>query len=125
MSRDLEPDHPRRAMAERAVRALQRADLLIHDLLTYARAGASPEVGAHASVRAVVAGVVEQTEREASSAKVEVDTEDLPAYEVGCPAGVLTSVLGNLVGNAIKYMPTEAMDRRVRVRAFEAGDLVR
>jgi signal transduction histidine kinase len=125
LTRELEPGHPRKAMADRGVRSLQRADLLIHDLLTYARAGATPEVGAHASVRAVVAGVVEQTEREASTAKVEVDTEDLPAYEVGCPAGVLTSVVGNLVGNAIKYMPTEAMDRRVRVRAFEAGDRVR
>jgi signal transduction histidine kinase len=125
LTRELEPGHPRKAMGDRGVRALQRADLLIHDLLTYARAGASPEVGAHASVRAVVAGVVEQTEREASTAKVEVDTEDLPAYEVGCPPGVLTSVVGNLVGNAIKYMPTEAQDRRVRVRAFESGDRVR
>jgi signal transduction histidine kinase len=125
LSRDLEPDHPRRRMADRGVRCLQRADLLIGDLLSYARAGAAPEVGSHTSVRAVVAGVVEQTEGDASNAKVEVDTQDLPAYEVGCPSGVLSSVVGNLVGNAIKYMPTESMDRRVRVRAFEAGSRVR
>jgi signal transduction histidine kinase len=125
LTRELGPDHPRKCMADRGVRSLKRADLLIHDLLTYARAGAAPEVGAHASVRAVVAGVVEQTEREASCAKVEVDTEDLPSYEVGCPPGVLSSVVGNLVGNAIKYMPTDAKERRVRVRAFEAGNRVR
>jgi signal transduction histidine kinase len=125
LTRELEAEDPRKSMADRGVRSLQRADLLIHDLLTYARAGASPEVGAHASVRAVVAGIMEQIEGEASSAKVEVDAEDLPAIEVGCPPGVLTSVVGNLLGNAIKYMPTEAKDRRVRVRAFEMGNRVR
>jgi signal transduction histidine kinase len=43
---------------------------------------------------------------------------------VACPTGVLTSLVSNLVHNAIKYMG-EARERRIAVRTLRVGRLAR
>ncbi len=125
LARELEAENPYKGMVERGVRSLQRADVLIRDLLMFARAGAPPDLQAHASLPVVVAGVVQDWEHEASAARVEVAVDDLPACEVRCAPGVLSSIVGNLVGNAIKYMPADAKARVVCIRGSEAAKRVR
>jgi signal transduction histidine kinase len=50
--------------------------------------------------------------------------EDAGATSIACSAGVLTSLVSNLVGNAIKYMG-DAPLRRVVVHARDVGSRVR
>ncbi len=46
--------------------------------------------------------------------------EALPAREVSCDAGIIRRVIGNLVGNALKYSPPRG-EVRVRVEEVEGG----
>lgn len=122
--RDLDADSPHRANLERGLRGLQRADVLVRDLLMFARASAAPETDAHALLPDVVEGVLQDIERQASDAQVRVDVADLPTCDVHCAPGVLSSIVENLVGNAIKYIAPEAKERQVCIRAFEAANRV-
>jgi signal transduction histidine kinase len=115
----------RRAAAERGLRSLGRVEDLVRDLLTFARGGAAPEPGAHASLREVVAGVLQDVQSDAAAARVYVAADDLPDCEIACARGMLASVAINLVSNAIKYMPTDWDERKVVVRATHKGNRVR
>lgn len=115
----------RRAMAERGLRSLLRVESLVRDLLAFARMGTEPEPGAHAGIKPAMDGVAEDLEPQAQAARVRLVVEDLPDCEVACPSGVLSSILSNLVGNAIKYMPEQAQQREVRVRAAQRNGFVR
>lgn len=117
-------DSPERTMVERGLRGLQRANTLVGDLLMFARAAATPDPAASASLRDVVAGAVQDLERDACSARVDVEVADLPMATVCCSPGVLWSIVGNLVGNAIKYMPADARTRVVSIRATQIDDRV-
>lgn len=121
LARELDPASPFRPMVERGVRGLQRAEVLVRDLLMFARAAAAPDTYARASLPEVVAGVVQDVEPESSAAHVRVDVANLPASDVCCAPGVLSSVVGNLVSNAVKYMPPDAKERLVCIRAFEVA----
>jgi signal transduction histidine kinase len=122
VQRALAGDNGLRPAVERGIRSLERANLLIADLLTFARAGAAIDDDAHASLASVVTSVADGMQGEASAAHVQVDVADLPSLDVACAPAVLMSVVGNLVGNAIKYMPPDAKERRVHVRAFGMAD---
>jgi signal transduction histidine kinase len=115
---------PHRDVIERGLRGLQRAETLVGDLLMFARAAAAPDAGASASLRDVITGAVQDVEREATSARVQLEFGDLPVADIRCSPGVLASIVGNLVGNAIKYMPADARTRVVSIRAREAGGRV-
>lgn len=125
LARELDADSPHRTMVDRGVRGLQRAEALVGDLLTFARAAAAPDTGASASLRDVVAGAMQDLEQEANAARVRLEVDELPAAVARCTAGVLASIIGNLVGNAIKYMPADATTRVVSVRAWQNGERVR
>ena len=121
-ARDFAGDEKRRTLIDRGLRSLKRVDQLVGDLLTFARSAATPEGDGHASLRSVIAGVVQDLETQATTAGVRVDVADLPDCEVACAPGVLASVALNLVSNAIKYMPPGAPERVVRVgAALESG----
>ncbi|HEY3817624.1 MAG TPA: HAMP domain-containing sensor histidine kinase [Polyangiaceae bacterium] len=122
---DLDASSPRRHLVDRGLRSLNRAERLVDDLLTYARAAAEPDLQAHASLRVVVAGVLQDLEPAASEARVEVEVAPLPAGEVACAPGVLSSIVSNLVSNAIKYMPPDSESRLVSIRAYEEAKHVR
>jgi signal transduction histidine kinase len=118
LGRDLAEGDSHKRAVERGIRSLQRVDGIVGDLLTFARAAAAPDGEERASLRNVITGVVQDAEREASKARVHIDVDDdLPACEVACAPGVLASIVGNLVANAIKFMPNEASARRVSIRA--------
>jgi len=110
-----------RVVVERGLRSLRRVDGLVQDLLTFARAGAAPEPDSRASLDRVASEVVQDVEPQAATTSVRVSIGDLPRCQMHCPAGVLASVLHNLVSNAIKYMPPDATDRRVWIDGTRRG----
>jgi len=120
LSAELDAESSHRVMVERGLRGLQHAEALVADLLMFARAAATPDPDASASLRDVVTGAVQDLESEASSARVQLEVGDVPVATVCCSPGVLASIVGNLVGNAIKYMPADARTRVVSIQAREA-----
>src|SRR5262249_32394376 len=55
---------------------------------------------------------------------IDLEIGALPNVSVACSPGVLTSLVSNLVGNALKYMG-DAPIRRVSVQANVVGGMVR
>ncbi|HEY4187568.1 MAG TPA: ATP-binding protein [Polyangia bacterium] len=119
-------DPTRRATAlARARRASGRARRLIDDLLAFAQAGARP-VGAVASVAGeAVEGVVEELRAPALEQHITLRVE-VPAAPIGvrCASGVLTSLLANLLRNAIKHMGERPV-KQVRVSVTRLNARVR
>jgi len=113
-----------RAALTRASGTLQRARAFVGDLLDFARAGARPPPGARAQVADVMREVVEQFEPIARESRVELCVEPVTPREVRCSPGVLTSLVSNLVQNAIKYV-ADSPERRVVVRELVSEDDVR
>jgi signal transduction histidine kinase len=117
LQRDFPDDARRRSLIERGMRSLGSVNRLVDDLLTFARASAKPSADARAPLDAVVAGAVQDLETAAAAARVRVIVEGLPPCDLACSPGVLSSIVMNLVSNAIKHMPPEAAERVVRIRA--------
>jgi signal transduction histidine kinase len=117
LAAELGAESPHRAMVERGLRGLQHAEALVADLLMFARAAAAPDPNASASLRDVITGAVQDLESDASSARVQLEVGDVPGTTIGCAPGVLASIVGNLVSNAIKHMPVDAKTRVVSIRA--------
>jgi signal transduction histidine kinase len=117
---------PRRETSlARAGGSLRRARRLIDDLLAFAQAGARPTPGMSASVDEVLMGVAEEMRAPALQHEVTLEVE-LPKRPVAvrCATGVLSSLLSNLVSNAIKHM-SDRPRRQVRVGVIPLGDRVR
>jgi signal transduction histidine kinase len=108
----------------RATRALERVRSLVTDLLEFARAGASPELGQAAQVSESLRDVLDGVQVEAREARVEIQCEGTAGGTVACPKGVLTSLAQNLVRNAIKFMG-DSPRREVIVSARDAGPFVK
>ncbi|ACG71266.1 histidine kinase [Anaeromyxobacter sp. K] len=106
---------------ERARRSLRRIQTLVAGLLGFARAGARPEPGAAADVVEVVHDVVSGAEARATAAGMIVGAELVPGT-VACAKGVLTSLVANLLDNAIKYA---RRDGRVVIRAAPDAAAIR
>jgi len=121
--RDLQEARAREHL-ERALRNLLRIRTIIDDLLQFARAGARPAPGARSDLRSVIEDVTASLRPAAERAGIDLCVEGVAACHTGCSAGVLTSVLSNLMQNALKYMG-DSPERRIRLRAREAGTFVR
>jgi signal transduction histidine kinase len=118
------PDEGLCKLGQRGTRSLERVLDVVNDLFSFAMGNASPTPGARASVKAAVDGVVSETE----SLALEHETSIVVApfdesLEVACAPGVLTSVISNLVRNAVNYIG-ESAARRVTVRVCESGGTV-
>lgn len=103
----------------RGERSLERVQRLVDDLLEFARAGAVAAGGA-ADVRAVVEEVVGELRPVAEDHQVDVRVEAIADERVACSPGVLTSIVSNLVRNAITHMGRSEV-RVVCVRAPAVG----
>jgi signal transduction histidine kinase len=112
----------RRAL-DGALRSLRRASGIIDGLLQFARAGARSRPGAVADVALVVRDVGEGLAAEATRVGAELRLEPAPCA-AACDTGVLTSLVSNLISNALKYA-TDGPVRRVEVRAARRGPWVR
>jgi signal transduction histidine kinase len=108
----------------RARQCVQRAQLLVDNVFDFARSGGAPSPDAYVDVREVVEQVVEEARAVDPSERPEVQVGPMPEVAVQCTRGVLASILGNLMRNAIKYMRDSAL-RRIVVRVVEAGPAVR
>lgn len=92
--------------------ALQRVRGIVDGLLDFARSGASPDPLSRTEVAPVVAGLREELLPAAAQYDAELEIADAPACAVACEPGVLMSLLGNLLRNAIKYLGA-CTERRV------------
>jgi signal transduction histidine kinase len=116
VQRTLDEKDARRMTLERGLRSLRNLESVITDLLTFARAGAGPDREGLAPLREVAANVVQDLEPQAKEDGARIAVEDLPTCGVACAPGVLTSILLNLVGNALKHMPKSALSKTVVLR---------
>jgi signal transduction histidine kinase len=127
----LPADHPVQRAVARGKQSLQLSASIVEALLGFARSGARPAPGGHASLKAAVAGVMDEASHDASEARVALRVERFDDVSVGCAPGVLASILSNLVHNGIKHMGdaserevslhVTAEDRRVRVEVHDTG----
>jgi signal transduction histidine kinase len=106
--------------AARGTAALQRVHILVDGLLEFSRAGGKPEAGARTELAPALADLVEELGAQAQDRDIALAVGALPAGEVACSPGVLTSITTNLIQNALKYMG-DARDRRVVVDALDVG----
>jgi signal transduction histidine kinase len=108
------------AALSRAGRALQRVQEMVSDLLEFARAAAPPPTGATTEVAPYVEALVGDLQPIASEAHVDLALTSVSQRRVACAAGILSSLLSNLIQNAIRYTG-KAAERHVEVRAIDAG----
>jgi len=112
-------DRQRKNALELGQRSVELVQQLVKGLLEFARSGAQPIPDASADLRAVVSAVVDNLRPTAEHSAVELQVGPSVTGDVACSRGVLTSVIENLVENAIKHMG-ESQVRRVLVRAGSA-----
>jgi signal transduction histidine kinase len=115
-------EHDRAAVRalERGSGAIHRVHSLVDGLLAFARAGGQPEVGAITELEPVLSDTIDGLGVQAQQRSIRLTLEPVPAGAVACSSGVLTSIVTNLVQNAIKYMG-DAHERDIVVRASDAG----
>lgn len=115
-----------KASVEGARRGVVRVQRLVDGLLEFARAGAAPSREASADVREVIEDVLTELRPIASEHRVELRVANVPPDAVACSPGVLTSIVSNLVRNAIAHMGSSPVrEVRIRSRRTEADAAVR
>jgi len=100
--------------------AVRRVKTLVEDLLAFSRAGGLPDPGISAQVAPVLSEVVAELDPQARAHGIALAISTVPAGAVACSPGVLTSIVSNLVRNAIKYM-RDSPERRIDVRVYRSG----
>jgi signal transduction histidine kinase len=116
--------------ATRALQKIQRASRLMGQMIDalLAVARVEPE-GQHAPatpVAPVLDILVDEVRPAATSVEATLQVEPFSASAtVACSAGVLASVLSNLLHNAVKYIGDAAGERRVVVRVSDKGAMTR
>jgi signal transduction histidine kinase len=103
---------------------LARALQVVDGLLAFARTGARPEPGARARVRPTIEGVLEELRAIADEGQVDLRVEAPEDAVVACNPGILSSIVGNLVGNAVKFIGNGST-RRVTLRVRSETSAIR
>ncbi|WP_437484466.1 ATP-binding protein [Sorangium sp. So ce1014] len=115
---------PARKALERGRHAIARVKRTTDGLLEFARAGARPEPGARAEVRPVIDDLMVELVHVAEELGAELCVEPFAPCAVAASPGVLTSILANLIRNALKYLGDSAVCRVV-IRVLDERDVVR
>ena len=110
------PEDPSYALVQRGAHSLRAIASIVDGLLRFATAGASAETDSSTSLREGIDDVLAEYMDEAIEKKINLSCECRDAGRVACSAGVLVSIVGNLVANAIKFMGEAGPERRVVVR---------
>lgn len=108
----------------RSLQCIARARELVNGLFDFARAGGEPEPDGQADVADVVHQVLEEARASELADDTEIDIAPVPSCVARCTPGVLASILGNLVRNALRYTRDAAV-RRVAIRVLPAAGYVR
>ena len=116
-----EQDPSARRATEQGIAAVTRVRTLVDGLLAFSRAGGQPEPGSSTEIAPVIADVVDGLSSRASEHRIALSASAVPQGAIACTTGVLTSLISNLVNNAIKYMG-DAPVRRIDLRTLDAGD---
>jgi signal transduction histidine kinase len=111
-------------LVARGMRSLHKVELIVAGLLEFARAGAHSDADARTDVQRVIDDLVATCGPSAERAMAKLECEPFRSCAVACNPGVLTSLVSNLVENAIKYMGDSPV-RHITVRVKDRGALVR
>jgi len=110
---------------DRMTRQIERMDRIIDGLLEFARAGANPQPDARADLGEALDEVVWELRPAADAAGAELRLEIVP-MQLACAKAALTSILSNLLGNAVKHITLgKQTPRRIIVRAKDRGGWAR
>ncbi len=120
ITRNAALDDRQRRAAARGGRAVAHTAEVVEALLSFARAGARPLPGATASPAAVADEVATVLRARAEQVGAELQVTARSVARVACAPGMLASVLGNLVGNALTYVDGAAV-RRVAIAVDDSG----
>jgi signal transduction histidine kinase len=103
-----------RRLANRGLSGLERSRSTVDGLLEFARAGVRPSVGALCDIAAVASATLAELEEHASAGGTELrlEVEGRPGC-VNANRGVVTSVITNLVQNALKHASGAPITARV------------
>jgi signal transduction histidine kinase len=113
-----------RGLFERASRSVEIVRRIVEALFEFARAGARPDPAARAPLGPVVREVLAEHAELAERSTIEIVCGEVPPVTVVCAPGIVTSVLSNLLQNAIRY--TTSSERRcVYVRVLEEEGVAR
>jgi signal transduction histidine kinase len=104
--------------------SLHRTRHMADGLLAFARAAAQPEPHARADLAAVLAGVMADQTMIAQQKGIALSVEPFQNCALACSPAVLTSLIDNLIHNAIKYT-TDSPVRQVIVRIVELAGRAR
>jgi signal transduction histidine kinase len=105
-------------VVERGMRSLRSIERIVEALLSFAASGAAPAGGESTNVCEAIDSVVAQHHDACIARDIELDVKCSCEVRAACSEGVLASILGNLVGNAIKFMG-DVERRRIVVRASQ------
>ncbi len=104
---------------DRGAAAINRVHTLVDGLLTFSRAGGRPEPGVSAVLAPVLHDVSSELRMQTQQQGIKLELCPVPEGSVACSEGVLTSLVSNLVRNAIKYM-NASPEKRIVVRVRDA-----
>jgi signal transduction histidine kinase len=125
LDREIPLSDAHKTLLDRATRGVGRVGVLVDDLLAFARAAGRVDRSVRTRVLTILRGSVEEVAAPAASKAIDIVLDPRASDAVAaCPPGVLTSLISNLLQNAIKYTAGSAV-RRVVVRTVPTGDRLR
>jgi signal transduction histidine kinase len=111
---------------DRLTSQIKGMDQIIDGLLAFARSGANPPSGARADLRTTLDEAVADVRASAEAMSAELQIVSFSPTQLACSPAALTSVLSNLLCNAVKYIGdgTRA-PRRISIHVKDHGELTR
>ncbi len=105
---------------------VQRMDQVIDGMLAFARAGACPLPGALADLGMILNEMVSEMRFAAEAVNAELRIASFPSTQLECTPAALTSVLSNLISNAIRYIAEGTqIPRRILIHVKNHDDVTR
>jgi signal transduction histidine kinase len=111
---------------DRLTSQVKGMDQIIDGLLAFARSGANPPSGARADLRTTLDEVIADVRASAEAVSAELKIVPFSATQLACSPAALTSVLSNLLCNAVKYIGDgKRAPRRISIHVKDHDDLTR
>jgi signal transduction histidine kinase len=108
---------------DRLTSQVKGMDQIIDGLLAFARSGANPPSGARADLRTTLDEVVADVRASAEAVSAELQVASFSATQLACSPAALTSVLSNLLCNAVKYIGDgKRSPRRISIHVKDHHD---